>query len=418
MTDQQIVKLAQKALPLLDALLGAAAVEVRRKLKLLLALAAKQGAKAAAGQIFELLAGNPALKKWMRETAPKSVPKGLKGAEVTAVEVGAAGTKLKRYQVVTIHYATDRAGSASKKPSNAFGRERAIQGKITYGTCDVSIPFDRKKGQLPRPSWRKLEFREDPEKHVVLLKVTTLDPADFFASAAQHGKQAFVFVHGFNVSFEEAARRTAQIAWDLPFDGLPVLYSWPSQGKMMRRPYQTDEANIEWTIPHLQQFLTDLVAKGGIETLHLIGHSMGNRAIARALQLTALQMPGKVDFHEVIFSAPDIDAGTFADLAKQFLKAARRVTLYASAGDEALKFSTSMHGNPRAGDSRGGILVVPGMDSIDATGVDVSFLGHSYIGSEKSVLTDVFYALRGDLAADRKATIKRDPSGTHYRFVL
>ena len=35
-----------------------------------------------------------------------------------------------------------------------------------------------------------------------------------------------MFVHGFNVSFADAARRTAQIAYDLAFGG-PGALSWP-----------------------------------------------------------------------------------------------------------------------------------------------------------------------------------------------
>jgi esterase/lipase superfamily enzyme len=40
-------------------------------------------------------------------------------------------------------------------------------------------------------------------------------------------------VHGFNVSFENALRRTAQIAYDLDFDGAPFLFSWPSRDSLL-----------------------------------------------------------------------------------------------------------------------------------------------------------------------------------------
>ena len=42
-------------------------------------------------------------------------------------------------------------------------------------------------------------------------------------------KEAFVFIHGYNVAFDDAIYRTAQIAYDLSFDGPPILYSWPSR---------------------------------------------------------------------------------------------------------------------------------------------------------------------------------------------
>jgi esterase/lipase superfamily enzyme len=36
-------------------------------------------------------------------------------------------------------------------------------------------------------------------------------------------KDAFVFIHGYNVSFEDAARRTGQFAYDLKFVGAPIF---------------------------------------------------------------------------------------------------------------------------------------------------------------------------------------------------
>ncbi len=37
-------------------------------------------------------------------------------------------------------------------------------------------------------------------------------------------------MHGYNTSFDNALYRTAQIAYDLDFDGATFLYSWPSGG--------------------------------------------------------------------------------------------------------------------------------------------------------------------------------------------
>jgi esterase/lipase superfamily enzyme len=48
-----------------------------------------------------------------------------------------------------------------------------------------------------------------------------------------------VFTHGYNVSFEEAARRAAQLAFDLNFRGRVVLFSWPSCGSLLG--YGADE---------------------------------------------------------------------------------------------------------------------------------------------------------------------------------
>ena len=37
-------------------------------------------------------------------------------------------------------------------------------------------------------------------------------------------------MHGYNVSFDDAIFRTAQIAHDIVFDGPVVTFSWPSRG--------------------------------------------------------------------------------------------------------------------------------------------------------------------------------------------
>ena len=89
-------------------------------------------------------------------------------------------------------------------------------------------------------------------------------------------QEALVFIHGYNVSFENAVKRTAQIAYDLQFPGAPVCYSWPSRGGLA--DYTRDENQAEWTVVHLHTFLQELVQQSGAKSVHLIAHSMGNRA--------------------------------------------------------------------------------------------------------------------------------------------
>jgi esterase/lipase superfamily enzyme len=247
------------------------------------------------------------------------------------------------FKVVTIHYATDRKRSGDRLPSRFFTGERAGNFDMSYGTCDVSIPAVHKKGHLERPNRWKFEFKEDAQKHVTLLKMWSLDRMAFFASAGRGGKEAFVFVHGFANTFEEAARRTAQIANDLPFEGVPILFSWPSVGSALPLAYTADEATVEWSIPHLRMFLTDLVSESHFTKVHVIAHSMGNRAVTRALHDLWLQGATPATFHQIVLSAPDIDAATFEDLARDFMPVAERVTLYASANDEAMKASKVVH---------------------------------------------------------------------------
>ena len=102
----------------------------------------------------------------------------------------------------------------------------------------------------------RFEIREDQQQHIVLTSAVELSAADFqqrlsetVSSSAE--RDLLVFIHGYNVDFESAVQRTAQIAVDLPFEGVPVCYSWPSQGSLLG--YSIDETNAEWTTTHLKQ---------------------------------------------------------------------------------------------------------------------------------------------------------------------
>jgi esterase/lipase superfamily enzyme len=264
------------------------------------------------------------------------------------------------YATIKVFFATDRNRSDSTQPSKMFGSDRSA---ITYGTCDVSIPRDHRVGVLESPSFLKFEYRGDPERHVLLLSVYVEDQKKYFASIGARLKEsskknAFVFIHGYNVTFEDAARRTAQMAYDLGFDGAPVFYSWPSQGSLSG--YTVDETNNEWSQNNLKQFLDDFASQTNAQDIFLIAHSMGSRALTRAFGQLIRERPLlRSRFREVILSAPDIDADVFKrDIASQIIPA----TLYASSRDEALRLSKTFHGYPRAGDAGLGIVIVPGIE--------------------------------------------------------
>jgi esterase/lipase superfamily enzyme len=60
-----------------------------------------------------------------------------------------------------------------------------------------------------------------------------MTPAGFFTElkkiiAKGEKKTAFVFIHGYNVDFEAAVKRTAQLSRDMRFPGALILYNWAS----------------------------------------------------------------------------------------------------------------------------------------------------------------------------------------------
>ena len=325
------------------------------------------------------------------------------------------------YATVRTYYATDRLSNGKADPLTGYGGGRSET--LHYGFCEVSIPRDHQMGMLESPSILRLEFKETPTKHVVVLRTAERPRDAYFAELAAQVRQsprrsAFLFVHGYNVSFANAARRTAQMAYDLGFEGAPVFYSWPSQGKT--EAYTVDEQNVEWAQPNLRAFLEDFFQRSEAENIYLIAHSMGNRALSRALVSFLESNPrARSRLKEIILTAPDIDAEVFKrDIVPALTSARSRVTLYASSKDLALLASKKVHGYPRAGDAGAQLVLAPGLETVDASEVDTSLLGHSYFAETRTLLGDIYTLIKEDKPAGQRYGLKavESPRGKYWAF--
>lgn len=291
------------------------------------------------------------------------------------------------------------------------------RGELVRGICDVTVPDSHRTGLVERPSLLRFEFREDQSEHVVLTSAVELSNSEFSQKLSQTLDQSrerdlLVFIHGFNVGFEAAVQRTAQIAVDLPFEGVPICYSWPSQGSLLG--YSIDENNSEWTIPHLKQFLLELANSSGAKSINVVAHSMGNRVMTAAMQQInmGLAADAPAPFDRIVLAAPDVDADRFRrDFAPALLNVSNQVTLYASSDDRALIASKQVHGYPRAGESGANIVIVPGIETIDVSGIDLSLLGHSYYGDSEPMLRDLFGVVRARLLAPQRQSLVSRRSG-------
>ncbi len=323
------------------------------------------------------------------------------------------------YATIRVHFATNRKPSGRPEPARHFSGRR---GELTFGTSEVSIPRDHRLGRLEQPSLWRLEFKQNPGRHVVLLDVSPQNQADFLAGIRQRvrssqSRSQFVFVHGYNVGFAEAARRTAQMTYDLGYDGAPVFFSWPSQARLSG--YVEDENNNEWSIPDLKKVLGALAEASQDSEIYLIAHSMGNRVATRALAQLLTEKPElRQRFKEIVLIAPDIDADVFArDIAPVLVKGETRVTLYASRNDKALKASQKLHGFPRLGGANP-IAILPGIDTVDASDVETDMLGHSYYADAKTVLSDIFEVinLRRPINVRRWVSQVLSTAGRYWKF--
>jgi esterase/lipase superfamily enzyme len=297
-----------------------------------------------------------------------------------------------------------------------YGPKREQGGGMHYGYCDVSIPPTHKVGHVETPIFTT----EDENEHVVLKHNEELEQAAFYkqvkgllAHLPPDERSCFVFVHGYNVSFEKAAKRTAQIHFDLQFAGVPMFYSWPSRAAV--RSYFSDRNEIGYSAEHVKNFLLDAARKLDAKRIHVIAHSMGADAVSRAI--VAMGDQGQI-FDQIVLAAPDVDADVFREqIAPRMQKVAKRTTVYCSRNDWALHASYAFNDSVRLGDSSRGIVVIDGMDTIDASDIDTDLLGHSYYGDCLTLLSDVQLLIQKNLPPiDRRLSQRTLEKAMYWTF--
>lgn len=322
---------------------------------------------------------------------------------------------------VTVWFATDRNLTGKTDPAEKFGPARADS--LTFGKCEVLLPIGQDKEKPDRSPYWKLEKSGETWSGPKLAATSLVPDAEFlsgFSSLIKRGekKVVLVFVHGYNVEFGEAAASAAKLAYRLSFTGPVAFFSWPSKGSPSE--YFADEATVEWSTPNVRKFLEIVLESTGAENVYLVAHSMGNRALTRAvIALTAgsPRLAGKIK--EVILAAPDIDKGVFKrDIGPSLVKAGLPVTLYAAADDRALALSQKVHSFPRAGDAGEGLVVMGGVDTIDCSNAGGGFFNHSYITEDASVLADIAHLLRHSARAEKRPGLSsaRAPEGRYWKI--
>jgi esterase/lipase superfamily enzyme len=312
----------------------------------------------------------------------------------------------------------ERGGTAAEEAGVVypvwFGTNRQPQGdgftgarhdRITRGRVDVHVPEGRDFGSTGTPFWKRwlrLQFRDD---HLQIRHIARLERTAMFAELQQQldearagGEQthALFFLHGYNVTFDDAAIRAAQIGFDLKAHAT-AFFSWPSRGSVTA--YPADEASIEASERAITDFLIEFAAHCHADKTHVIAHSMGNRGLLRALQRIAgnAQTQGQVKFGQIFLAAPDVDRDLFLDLARLYPEHAERTTLYASDGDLPVHVSAKLHAAPRAGYFTP-YTVAPGVDTVAVPDFDVDLLGHSYFAQAEALLHDIFDLMRHNQA--------------------
>jgi len=328
-------------------------------------------------------------------------------------------------RIVDILFATLRKVDDTDAPAaTVYSSERSES--LNFGRARVRIPEDHKIGRLELPGgfsifgYELTHEKADPKRHFILRSRQALTMEEWDSLIDTIGpNDAVIFVHGFNTSFDDAVVRFAQIAWDLQYKGLPVLFSWASKGSVADYPYDRESALV--ARDGFLELLANLSQKHKITKVHVIAHSMGNFLVLDAL---AHQADPRGGMAQLIMAAPDIDRDQFLQdipKVKQFFQG---LTLYASSSDKALAVSKLVAGGiPRAGDvPPGGPIVLPGLETLDvsALGEEMFGLNHNTFAQTRPLIDDIQLILREGRRAPRLAEERPMPENasvpTYWRF--
>jgi esterase/lipase superfamily enzyme len=234
--------------------------------------------------------------------------------------------------------ATTRA--PSEDPGVLFGGERGPG--VSYANIVVSIPPDRAIGTVQWPR----SVPGNPATDFVVTSATPLPDSKLLAWFNKPGakrRRVFVFVHGFNTRFDTAVFRFAQLAHDAEADAEPVLFSWPSRGRLL--DYKLDHQNATYSRTDLAHLLRTAAASPSVGEITILAHSMGSWLAVEALRQIALEersVPAKIK--NLVLASPDLDIGVFRRQVEDMGPRRPHVTLFVSQNDRALQLSRLVSG--------------------------------------------------------------------------
>jgi esterase/lipase superfamily enzyme len=350
--------------------------------------------------------------------APIAIPDGLHSAhgeihaDVDSTDDSAVNAEY------FVWFGTNRRPVDINDPNKGFSSER--DAAVHRGRCRVFVPKSHKYGSIGSNWWQRLWTSTDDRLR--LLGVVDMAEANYWRAVSASlstlpvgERHAVVFVHGYNVTFEQAALRAAQVGFDLSIKNSMAFFSWPSKGAV--NEYAADEATIESSEGAITQFLVDFVERSGAEAVHVIAHSMGNRALLRAVDRIATRAERQTGKHfgQIILAAADVDVDLFRELCGGYNRVARRTTLYVSTRDRAIEASRWLHAYPRVGLTPP-VVIVPGIDTIDVANIDLTLIGHGYVAGARDVLKDMHDLIARNLPPKSRFGLRRAFDGKGGRY--
>lgn len=236
----------------------------------------------------------------------------------------------------------------------ATSRQRLPDGSYGYGRADGIDHLELTVSIPPGHSPGKLDFayaQPDPTTQFTIAERALFASPDAFLARLRESlgslppdqREVVVFVHGYNATQAETAMRAAQFAHDIDLPGALVIYSWPSQGRVLGYAYDND--SLLFARDGLEQLLRRLAGSGAASVL-LVGHSMGSELVMEALRQADIREPGWAarSLGAVLLISPDIDVEVFRGQMQSLSPAPSPFVVIVSGKDRALNISARLRG--------------------------------------------------------------------------
>ena len=311
---------------------------------------------------------------------------------------------------IPVRFVTMRNRTDSADVADRFG---GVRGRMRAGACTVVFSPIPALGEvakaapfyIPEGRFELTEIREMPVAQL-LDEIAALPPGG--------SGNIVVYIHGYNIGFGKSCRRAATFQQALGLEDRLLLISWPADGHLLK--YTWDESDLVWSVPSIAQVLKAITRRTGSEHVDVVAHSLGARGAVMALSRLSCRAPDVPLINELVLVAPDVDTDVFRQELPAIRRLTRRVTIYVSANDRALKVSNDLHGYPRLGEAGENLSVFKGVETIDLSQVGTRRLsGHLYHLFHPAVIQDLTRLLHtGKPAAERPGIQAAERDGRTY----
>jgi esterase/lipase superfamily enzyme len=256
----------------------------------------------------------------------------------------------------------------------------------------------------PRALAMRAELESDTARAMAVLSARLAQTKD---------KEVYLFIHGYDNTFDDSVMTIAEMWHFLGRRGVPVAYSWPAGHGGLLRGYTYDRESSEFTVYHLKELIRDIAECPDVKKIHIISHSRGTGVAVTALCQLHLEIAGSgrstrdvLKLGTLILAAPDIDLDVLIQQAVtvRLGTVPEHTVVYVCAKDKALGVSNWLFGGiTRAGAMRSSMFDADELELlrerktvqiIDARISDPGPFGHSYFHANPAVSSDLMLLLR------------------------